>query len=917
MRWQRWLWPALFCGLLLAGVTAAVVGALPGVPAWGAAVLGALGLLVAPLRDVARDMLTEARTRNSTRRRLLPQHCLVDGANQLPLVRDMADPLLLGVHRAAEATGLHQLGLAEGVPLYLPRACDADLDRALPEGGLVLLEGHSAAGKSRTAFEAMHRALPDRTLLVPREAGSLRELVDSGHPIRDVVIWLDDIERFLGPSGLDIHLLHQLCGNGRTDVTLVATMRSEERKNFELVLQAAPQQSTERQIARSTSRVLEMATVVTVSRELSERERTAAADRIWDDPRVTEALDQVSGVGLAEYLAAGPATLQRWHQGRDGIEYVGAAIVSAAVDVRRCGFLRPVGRQVLTSLYRHYLDPHIAHRPDLATFEDGLAWAIQPVRGASSCLMCDEDDTYSAFDYLVGRTQDDPASAQVPQPAWDAVYRLAEPDDSLYVGQAAHDAGRIELAERAFRRALTSGQSQLHIDAAFSLGVVLHDRGRAAESERWCRLAAEAGHTVGMNNLGVLLENRGELAEAEQWYLRSARADYPDAMFNMGLLLENRGQFGDALDWYRRAADAGLAEAWLQLGLQAERDGEPAAADAAYREASDLPEARYRLGVLREREATEREAAHWRALAGRGDADAMWRCARVLALIGEVAESTEADDWLERAAQAGSPAAMHDLGYRRLTEGDEAGALRWYLAAAESGHAQSMNDLGFLLRMQGDDDQAETWWRSCAETGSREAMYDLGFLLILTGRPREAESWFRLGDSGDIAAVPPDEPFVPERQEADEQAAEWFRSSANGQGGAPAWTEAMNHLGHLHRRRGEVGPAETWWRHAAAAGDADAMTALGHLLRVQGRPGEAETWWRQAAELGQAQAMTDLGVLLRRHGDQVAAETWLRRSAQAGHVPGMYNLALLLKDRGNEEESRSWWRRATSPAPRQ
>lgn len=207
------MWPASFGALALLAAAVAVRSELPRTPVWLAA--GMAGS--AALAPYVKDALSRAHERYTAQRKLLTQHFLVNARGEPHRVRDLADPLRLGVHRAADladadaTTRLHLLGLPERVPLYVPRDCDATVDRALAAGGLVLLEGPSASGKSRTAYEAMRRCLPDRILLVPNAAGSLRELVDSGYELRDAVIWLDDLERFLGPSGLDIHLLHRIC----------------------------------------------------------------------------------------------------------------------------------------------------------------------------------------------------------------------------------------------------------------------------------------------------------------------------------------------------------------------------------------------------------------------------------------------------------------------------------------------------------------------------------------------------------------------------------------------------------------------------------------------------------------------------------------------------------------------------------
>jgi membrane protein implicated in regulation of membrane protease activity len=129
---------------------------------------------------------------------LLAKHCWVDEATGwLPRVRQVSDPVALGVHPAVDlvsvTTGASITERSRTAPLYVPRDLDSALDRAVTRGGFVLLVGDSTAGKSRAAFEAMHRRLGDWWLLVPNRRDSLRTLLDAGIQFRDTVVWLNDL----------------------------------------------------------------------------------------------------------------------------------------------------------------------------------------------------------------------------------------------------------------------------------------------------------------------------------------------------------------------------------------------------------------------------------------------------------------------------------------------------------------------------------------------------------------------------------------------------------------------------------------------------------------------------------------------------------------------------------------------------
>ena len=59
---------------------------------------------------------------------------------------------------------------------------------------------------------------------MPVDGPALRKIVESSEPLADTVVWLDDLERFLVPRGLDVALLQRL----PPSVCVVATIRDNE-----------------------------------------------------------------------------------------------------------------------------------------------------------------------------------------------------------------------------------------------------------------------------------------------------------------------------------------------------------------------------------------------------------------------------------------------------------------------------------------------------------------------------------------------------------------------------------------------------------------------------------------------------------------------------------------------------------------
>lgn len=139
-------------------------------------------------------------------------------------IRDIEDPTTLGVKPAGPLPGV-QAG--EVIP-YVPRKIDADLDSALRREPFVLLIGDSAAGKSRSAFEAVRRVLPDRYLVVPEAKPSLSQLLDDGFNFSNSVIWMDDLDTYLGHDGVTTNILDRIFSPPQHDVTVLATIRTTQ-----------------------------------------------------------------------------------------------------------------------------------------------------------------------------------------------------------------------------------------------------------------------------------------------------------------------------------------------------------------------------------------------------------------------------------------------------------------------------------------------------------------------------------------------------------------------------------------------------------------------------------------------------------------------------------------------------------------
>ncbi|MER6773188.1 tetratricopeptide repeat-containing serine protease family protein [Streptomyces bacillaris] len=459
-----------------------------------------------------------------------------------------ADPVSFGVHRAPDAVG------HPDVVQYVPRCVDAQVDarlEALAEtGGMLLLTGDSAAGKSRTLFEGMVRNLCHWSVCKPDPDADLSFLRSSSGSDCEKVVWLDDLHNYLRSDGLTPSLLDRLVHRG---TVVLATLRTEFHEHY-TDEEDGPSLSrgTGPRLPSSPGRVIRASHHITLDRIWTGDERRVASSR--EDPRIVAALNADKAHGVAEYLAAGPQVLKRWKAAsRVKGNPRGAALVAAAVALARTGVDTALAPESLERLHAHFLDQEggPALRPE--GMEEAWDWASGIVLGVTSPLVPGRGGTWKPFDYLVSDAARRSRPRELSGQVWDEALRIVDDTRRVLVSTVAKVAGRPDVAKEVLRPLAEADDP----DGLISLGALLAGEKDYAGAGRCFERASCLGDSTGAHNMGALSFVRGNLEEARKWYERAIENGERDSIGALGLVHEKLGNRDEAIALWKRGTEAG------------------------------------------------------------------------------------------------------------------------------------------------------------------------------------------------------------------------------------------------------------------------------------------------------------------------------------------------------------------------
>ncbi|HKB50698.1 MAG TPA: hypothetical protein VKC63_04655 [Solirubrobacterales bacterium] len=609
---------------------------------------------------------------------------------------------------------LASLGRADG-ERYLARDVDDQLDAALKRAlesasaSLIVLNGPSKAGKTRTLFEAMRRSIPDANWLAPADAKAIDELMrpdampELDQPV--AVLWLDDLELYVrvGAHGMHADVLERLSGSGRRWIVL-ATAGGK----------GISQAGDTSQFSIPMEDLLRHAEEIRLSPKLSAEER----DRLQG--YAPDAAERIAQDGIGEYMIAGRELARKLDSGRhnhgaDPSPH-GKAIAHAAIDWQRAGILDPIPRPVLRDIYAVYLPEHVD--PGDADFDQGLDWARRPLY--STVALLSGRDEFIPYDYVVTVVEN--SGAEIEEEAWLSFLEASTPEQAFDLGALAfaRSSGGSEidwgkLAERANRKTMESSRRLLKAYAASNVGTILVERGDRKGAMAAYQQAEELGLGIGSVAIGNMLREDGDLKAAEAAYERADEQGNDMGAYNLGLLRLRAEDNAGAEAAFRRADTRGHDDAPVNLGKIFEDRGELDEAEAAYRRADERGGmlGAFALGFFLETARNER-----------GDALAAYA----------------------RADERGSAEGAFLIGIHLDECGDRRGAKEAFGRADERGDADGAYNLGILLYEDGELEEAKAAFRRADERGDAKGAYNHGAALEQSGELEQAEAAFRRAD---------------------------------------------------------------------------------------------------------------------------------------------------------------------------
>ncbi|MFE4859558.1 hypothetical protein [Streptomyces sp. NPDC056670] len=734
------------------------------------------------------------------------------GSDEVGCPAHDADPIGLEVHEAIavdDDTGLDQPFL----PAYFRRPFDDELDAAVNKAlagtsEMKVLLADSSTGKTRAAWEAVQRLGREWRLWHPADQEDLLASLGAVRP--HTVVWLNEINRYL------------LCGDSHRDeyaaARITELLRDPNRAPV-LVLGTAwhvhwSAMTTVSGGERAKTQALLTKYALPVPERFSNDEVTALLNKgRHADPRMLKAASEAEGGHVIQFLAGGPAQLERYANASPTAQ----AVLHAAMDARRLGhgmdlphaFLHSASISYLTMLQRDLAEPDwfSSALQYLSAPCRGVRGPLAPVRGFST-TGADNLSGYRLADYveLHGRRHRKLICPE--EEFWDAAAEHAgSARDKVSLSQAALARDRVAQAETLAWAAAQEGDG-----TAFS-----HLAGWIAKNQKgedphiYYELAAELGDVVAQITVAFHAENDGQLEKAEHWYRKAVDRDSRrwDAIVGLASISSQRGDSTRAIELYNQALSAGF------FGARA----------VEYQARWLAGRGQHALALLLTKHSF-----------GAGNTEAFTG----LAWAYMYEDRPRAIQVLRYAMGEGDANAPRELSWALEEEGDSDGADRFCEIAVHLGETNALRGLGMIRRSKGDHRAAAALFWRAYNLGLTYVLFELAELREREGNLRQAERlYWRALHEGQSGAA---ERLV--------RILETKGKTLQAEQLAGRSTELLGVLAKARAARGEYEAAEKLLLALIAQGNPDLLVSLARIRKKQGDSAGAEKILRRAQDAG-------------------------------------------------------------------
>ncbi|MFB6987950.1 hypothetical protein ACFC0C_16365 [Streptomyces sp. NPDC056178] len=449
------------------------------------------------------------------------------------------DPITLEVHRAIEVSLVDNTAELQQLPTYVPRAHDQKLRKVVDRAaagttGIAILVGGSSTGKTRACWEAVQHLPAGWRLWHPinpsHPEAALEQLPTVGPR---TVVWLNETQHYLDTSGesgeqVAARLRDVMRDPDRAPILVLGTMWPGHWD----ALTAAPS-SGNAPNAHIQARKLLSGAAIRVPASFDETALGSLRTAAVCDARLRQAVEQAEQGRVAQYLAGGPALVERYETAPPAAR----ALVNAAMDARRLGHGMDLPMTFLEGAAWAYLDEFERDQLGDDWVEQALAYTAAAVHGVRGLLTrCRKGlpgpdttnldfSTYRLADYVEQYGRLERHSLMPPEDFWNAAAEhVHTPDYLMNFANAAHIRWRKKLAAEFYGRVTTT-----HPKAFTKLISLLIEADKYEEVKRLAPTTG-LGDSPSLTQIAVAYAEKGLEGKARGFALQAIEAGQLDTL---------------------------------------------------------------------------------------------------------------------------------------------------------------------------------------------------------------------------------------------------------------------------------------------------------------------------------------------------------------------------------------------------